>query len=298
MVFVLGAFTTTQITSGVCGAIPLLFALCICLCPESPTYYVMKDKKEEAASTLKKFRGEDADIQSDLNELIQEEETRKSQNAFQAIKRKSSKKALMIAFGLMFFQQLSGINAVIFYTNAIFSDANVELEPRYATIIIGIIQVIATFISTMTVDKIGRRILLMISFSLMALCTLTLGIYYGVKDSNEESVKGFGWITLLALCLFIIAFSLGAGPLPWLCVSEIFASDIRALGGSLTGTLNWTLAFAVTATYPPVREAIGPAACFYVFSALSFVGTLFALFIVPETKGISIVEIQKILGDE
>lgn len=258
----------------------------------------MKSKMEEAENSLKKFRDDDGVVAEELAELVREEEIRKSQKALEALQRTSSKKALMIAFGLMFFQQLSGINAVIFYTNAIFADANIELEPKYATILIGVIQVIATFISTMTVDKIGRKVLLMISFSLMALCTLTLGIFYGVKGKNEESVEGLGWITLVALCLFIIAFSLGAGPLPWLCLSEIFASDIRGIGGSLAGTLNWTLAFAVTVTYPPVRELIGPSACFLVFTALSFIGTLFAKFVVPETKGISIAEIQKLLGDE
>lgn len=258
----------------------------------------MKDKKEEAMAVLKRLRDDDTIVQKETNELIKEELNRRSQNTLQAFYRKSSKKAIFIAFGLMFFQQLSGINAVIFYTNAIFTDANVELKPQYATILIGVIQVIATLGSTLVVDRVGRKILLMASFSLMALCTLSLGIFYAVKGKNEESVDGFGWICLLALCLFIVAFSIGAGPLPWLCLSEIFASDIRAIAGSLTGTLNWTLAFAVTATYPPVREKIGPSACFIAFAVLSLIGSLFAKFVVPETKGISNAEIQKLLGDE
>lgn len=258
----------------------------------------MKNKKEEAMDALKRLRDDDMVVEAEVNELIKEELNRRSQNTTQALNRKSSKKAIMIAFGLMFFQQLSGINAVIFYTNTIFQDANVDLEPRYATILIGVIQVLATLASTLVVDRLGRKILLMTSFSLMALCTLTLGIFYKIKSMSEDSVKGQGWICLFALCLFIVAFSIGAGPLPWLCLSEIFASDIRAIAGSLTGTLNWTLAFAVTASYPHAREYIGPFACFIVFAILSLIGTLFAKFIVPETKGISNAEIQKLLGDE
>jgi Na+/melibiose symporter-like transporter len=257
----------------------------------------MKGKNEKATNSLKRFRDDEVEVQNELNELIKEEETRKSLKVLDALHRKSSKKAILIAFGLMFFQQLSGINAVIFYTNAIFTDAKLELEPKYATIIVGVIQVVATLVSTMTVDKVGRKVLLVISFTLMALCTMTLGVYNIMKDNNESSVEGLGWITLLALCVFIIAFSLGAGPLPWLCLSEIFASDVRAIAGSLTGTLNWTLAFAVTVTYPPVKEIIGPGPTFFIFTACSFVGIIFVRLIVPETKGISMAEIQKLLGD-
>lgn len=254
----------------------------------------MKNNTEGATNSLKRLRDNENSIKSELDALVKEEAIRKSQNALEALNRKSSKRALMIAVSLMFFQQFSGINAVIFYTNAIFADAKVELDPKFATIIIGIIQVIATFVSTMTVDKLGRKILLMISFGLMGLCTMTLGIYYSLDESSKE---GLGWLTLLSLCIFIVAFSLGAGPLPWLCISEIFASDVRAIAGAVAGTLNWTLAFVVTITYPPVRESIGPAACFLIFTALSFIGAVFSKLIVPETKGKSVAEIQKILGD-
>lgn len=254
----------------------------------------MKNNSDGAQNSLKRLRDNENTINNELNDLIEEEKVRKSQNALEALNRKSSKRALLIAISLMFFQQFSGINAVIFYTNAIFADANVELDPKYATILIGVIQVIATFISTMTVDRLGRKILLMISFGLMGLCTLSLGIYYAMDKSKTE---GLGWITLVSLCIFIIAFSLGAGPLPWLCISEIFASDVRAVAGAIAGTLNWTLAFVITIAYPPIKEAIGPATCFIVFAVISFCCVAFAKFVVPETKGKSIAEIQKALGD-
>lgn len=176
----------------------------------------MKGKEDEAVKSLRKFRGDDFDPTAEIADLQQEEELRQSQNARKAMKRKSSKKAMMISFGLMFFQQLSGINAVIFYTSAIFKDANIELKPELATIIVGVVQVIATFTATLTIDKLGRRLLLLVSDSLMACCTLALGIYYGVKNSsNASAVDGLGWLSLVALCVFIVAFSLGFGPVPW-----------------------------------------------------------------------------------
>lgn len=181
----------------------------------------MHGRHDKAINSLNRFREKSCDLQSELNELIEQEEERQSLNISKAMRRKSSLKAMIISFGLMFFQQLSGINAVIFYTTTIFYDANIELSPELATIIVGIIQVIATFVATMTVDRVGRKVLLIISDSLMALCTLVLGTFYGLKGQNPEDVEGYGWISLLSLCVFIVAFSLGFGPVAWIMIGEL-----------------------------------------------------------------------------
>lgn len=81
-------------------------------------------------------------------------------------------------------------------------------------------------------------------------------------------------------------------------MGELFSSDVKGIAGSLTGTLNWTLAFIVTVAYPPLRESIGPSACFIIFTVISVIGTLFSAFAVPETKGKSLAEIQKMLGEK
>lgn len=81
-------------------------------------------------------------------------------------------------------------------------------------------------------------------------------------------------------------------------MGEIFSSDIKGLASSLTGTLNWTLAFVVTMIYPPLKASIGPDSCFIIFTVISIIGTLFSAFVVPETKGKSLAEIQKILGED
>lgn len=175
----------------------------------------MKGKEDEAIKSLKRFRGETFDPTDEIADLQKEEEQRKSQNVREALKQKSSQRAMLISFGLMFFQQLSGINAVIFYMTTIFADARIDLQPEIATIIVGVVQVIATFIATLTLDKLGRRLLLLVSDSLMAICTLVLGIYSGVRATNVGAVEGLGWLSLLSLCVFIIAFSLGFGPVPW-----------------------------------------------------------------------------------
>lgn len=175
----------------------------------------MKGNEAGAVDALKRFRGSDFDSSSEIVDLQKEEEERQSQNVREAIKKKSSKKAMMISFGLMFFQQMSGIKAVIFYTTTFFKDANIDLSPENATIIVGVVLVVATLVATATMDKLGRRLLLIVSASLMALCTLSLGIYFWLKSSNPDAVSGVGWLSLVSLCVFIVVYSLGFGPVPW-----------------------------------------------------------------------------------
>ena len=129
-------------------------------------------------------------------------------------------KPTLICLGLMFFQQLSGINAVIFYSTTIFQDAGSSLEPEVATIIVGVVQVAATLLSSILMDKLGRKILLLFSDSVMCISLVVLGVYFYIKDKDIEdgtNVAGdIGWLPLISLILFIVAFSLGYGPVPWL----------------------------------------------------------------------------------
>lgn len=104
---------------------------------------------------------------------------------------------------------------MIFYTNEIFGAAGGGIDPEIATIIVGVMQVVATFVASLVVDRLGRRILLLVSDAVMALCTLFLGIYFFMKQRDTESVDNLGWLPIVALCLFIVAFSIGFGPVPW-----------------------------------------------------------------------------------
>lgn len=210
---------------------------------ESPTYLVMKDKSERATSSLRWLRGQQYDPTEEVAELQNDVEERKALRVpfMQAMGRKTTLRGLVISLGLMFFQQVSGINAVIFYTNDIFGAADTGISPALATIIIGVVQVLATFVATMIVDRAGRRILLLISDSMMALCTLVLGIYFYLQDLDKSNVANIGFIPILALVVFIASFSLGFGPAPWILVGELFAPDVKGLAASLNGTFNWLL---------------------------------------------------------
>lgn len=177
-----------------------------------------------------------------------------------------------------------------------FQSAGSTLEASTATIIVGVIQAITTFISTLVVDRLGRRILLLISDFVMAICTLLLGVFFYLKDETTDDVSDLGWLPLTSVCLFIVVFSLGYGPIPWMMVGELFAPQIKGFASSFSCVLNWILAFIVTKFYSDLADSFGSYTTFWIFAVISGIGTVFVFFLVPETKGKTLDEIQKELG--
>ncbi len=227
-VYAVGSGANVFVLSLVCGCIPIIFGVIFVFMPESPYYWVSKQKTEKAVASLKWLRGENYDINSELQELQSEHEQRENQKVSfaAAFGRKTSIKAMYIMLGLMFFQQMSGINAVIFYTGYIFEKANTGIQGSIATIIVGVMQVIATFVSSIIVDKLGRRILLLLSVSVMALCTIVLGVYFYLSNNGTQNMDSLGWLPIVAMCVFIVVFSLGFGPIPWVSShTHIFCTD-------------------------------------------------------------------------
>lgn len=301
--YVVGSYTTVFLFNILCTCIPIVFGIVFFFMPESPNYLVVNNRNDEAKEALIKLRGRNYDVDYELSTLKQKaEEARNNPVAFSsAITKKTAIKALVICYSLMLFQQLSGINAVIFNTSAIFASANVTIAPAIATIIIGVMQVLATFTSSLVVDKLGRRILLLLSALVMCVCSTALGVFFFLQDTHGKDssiVQMIGWLPVIALSLFIIAFSLGFGPIPWMMAGELCLIDIKSFVGSTAGTFNWLLSFTVTSTFNTLNESIGPGQVFWLFAGIMLIGFLFIFFVVPETKGKSIDEIQLMLGAE
>ncbi|XP_034484216.1 facilitated trehalose transporter Tret1-2 homolog isoform X3 [Drosophila innubila] len=297
-VYGIGAGLDVMWMSIVCGILPIIFGVIFFFMPESPTYLVSKNRSEAAVQSIQWLRGKEYDYAPELEELQQSDREIRAQqvNIFAALSRPVTIKAMSISLGLMFFQQVSGINAVIFYSESIFKDANTGISTGLSTILIGIMQVVATFASTIVVDKLGRRILLLASGIVMALSTTAIGVYFFLKDQNEENVLNLGWLPVASLCIFIIMFSIGYGPVPWLMMGELFATDIKGFAGSIAGTTNWVLAFVITKTFKNLTDGLGSGPTFWLFAGLTVVGVVFVFFIVPETKGKSLNEIQQELA--
>lgn len=297
LAYIFGATIKAMPFTIISSVVPIVFGIIFCFMPESPTYFISKEKTDKAIKSLKWLRGKQYDPTNELALLnVDHEHNKKSTSIRAAFSRKVTLKSFFISLGLMFCQQLCGINAVIFYSGSIYEDANTDAAK--GTIMVGVVQVIATFISTMVVDKVGRRILLLLSGFVMMLCTITLGAYFFLQDSDKNSVTDINWLPILCLCVFIAMFSIGYGPVPWLMMGELFSTDIKGIAGSISGTINWILAFVVTKSFKNVTDTIGSGQTFWLFSCFTFIGLIFVFFCVPETKNKTLLEIQKDLGGE
>jgi sugar porter (SP) family MFS transporter len=301
--YLLGAFIKPQIVAVICAIVPLVFGVVFFFQPETPVYSLKKGNEEAAVKALRKLRGYAYNVDAEIADIKASlEQEKKDRISFgESFKKRATKKSLVICFGLMFFQQLGGINAVIFYVGTIFQGANSGLEPSNVTILVGVMQVVATFVASLVIDKFGRKILLLISDLVMAIAGILLAVYFTLTDRDlisEDEKSNIGFLPILAVCIFIIVFSLGFGPIPWMISSELFPPEIKSNASSAAGTFNWFLAFLVTKFYGDLTNAIMTDTTFYIFAGISLVGTVFIFFLVPETKGKTLAEIQRELNGE
>lgn len=273
------------------GAIPavILFFGLLRLA-ESPRWFALNGRWEEARLSLTKLHGAEADAAgidealAEMRAAIESEtESGKVRDLFQPLMRP----ALIVAMGLFFLQQLSGINAVIYYAPQIFRETGFATHATQllATIGIGVINVGMTVVGMWLVERIGRRRLLLVGFvgTTVSLAAIALTITPGGGDEL---------ISFIGVGVFIAAFAVSLGPLPYVLMSEIFPLDLRGPGMALASITNWGFNFLVVFTFPELVALIGVAGTFGIFAAMCFVGIVFAWLLTPETRGVSLERIE------
>ncbi|XP_057664597.1 facilitated trehalose transporter Tret1-like [Diorhabda carinulata] len=297
LAYVVGKYLTPVYFTIWCASVPFIFIIFFVIQPESPVYLIKRGKYEEAKQALILLRGLHYRIDAELVEIegFLKESTQTSISLIDTFKKRSIIIAFVISSSLMFFQQFSGINTIILYTTDIFKASGISLDANTASIIVGFFQVMATFVASLVIDKLGRRILLFVSSLFITLSIFFLGVYFSLKDRSgmDEDVLGkLGFLPVSALCVFIIAYSVGLGPIPWVISSEIFPTEIKSIASSTAGTFNWFLAFLLTRFYVQICDYIGQDSTFYIFGFASMIGIFFVHIFVIETKGKNVSEIQ------
>ncbi|XP_006804273.1 solute carrier family 2, facilitated glucose transporter member 1-like isoform X1 [Neolamprologus brichardi] len=278
---------------------PLLLALtvapavlqCILLpfCPESPRFLLINLKQEEEArNVLVRLRGSE-DVSKDLQEMKEESAKmakEKKVTIAELFRTAAYRQPLFVAVMLQLSQQLSGINAVFYYSTGIFSSAGVE-KPIYATIGAGVVNTIFTIVSLFLVEKAGRRTLHLLGLGGMAVSALLMTV-----SLLLDKIPGMSYVAILAVMLFVAMFELGPGPIPWFIVAELFSQGPRPAAMALAGCCNWTANFLVGMSFPTLQGWLGPWV-FLIFTGLLIVFFIFTFIKVPETKGKTFDEIAR-----
>jgi len=195
------------------------------------------------------------------------------------------RRALLVAVVIAIVSQLSGINAIMYYSTRIFSRAGIGISDAFwATMLVGFVNLLFTLVATTFIDRAGRRILLLLGLTIQ---TLSLGIV-GFLFSHP----GANLLLLVSILAFIAAFAMALGPISWLLPSEIFEDAVRGRAMALVAFTVWVGAYVVAQTFPILNDspAFGPAPTFFLYAGISLAGLLFTLFNVPETRRLSLEE--------
>lgn len=260
--------------------------------PESPRWMLLKGNIEKAKRILQYIR-RTKDVETEFNEIQKtvRQETLEYKKHWSTLLEKWVRPALIVGFGLAFFQQVTGINTIIYYAPTIFEMAGFKDAPAaiLATMGIGVVNVFFTVIALLLIDKAGRRPLLLVGLSgmLFSLCVLGFAFLHGT-----ENLGVLKWFVLGSMIFYIACFAISLGPIMWLMISEIFPLSIRGLGSSIATSFQWGLNMIVAFSFLSLVEALTPGGTFLLFAAISVLGILFVYYKVPETKGVSLEEIE------
>lgn len=275
------------------GFIPaaLLFVGALFL-PESPRWLCAHGEKQKAEGILqniyslrsaKRAKEEIAEIE----DSIHKEQRRKRD--WRAILSKNIRPCLSLGVLLFFFQQLSGINVIIYYAPIIFSKLNLgsEMANLLATVGVGTVNVLMTFVAMRWVEKMGRHPLLLIGFAGTAISLLAIAFisYFHLDTLN--------WLAALCIFIYIAFFAVSLGPLPWVMMPEIFPLAVRGEGASCSAASNWFFNTIVVATFPILLHNIGIGPTFAFYALACIVGYFYAMRYVPETKYLSLETIEE-----
>ncbi|EAW08376.1 sugar porter family MFS transporter [Aspergillus clavatus NRRL 1] len=292
--------------------------------PFSPRWLVHHDREEEAKRVLMSLRGLSADdplLQLEFLEIkaqsLFEKRTEKEKfphlertNTWSYIKLEAAGFAslfttwpmfrrVMVATVTMTFQQWTGVNAVLYYAPSIFEQLGMSSNTTslLATGVVGIAMFIATIPAVIWVDNLGRKPVLVVGAIGMAACHFIIAGIFAQNENQWDSHRAAGWAAVAMVWLFVVHFGYSWGPCAWIIIAEIWPLSVRAKGTALGASANWMNNFIVGQVTPDMLQDIRYGTYIF-FGVITFFGALFIAFLVPETKQLSLEEMDVIFGSE
>lgn len=300
--YCIGPYVSYQTLAYVSLSVPIVFLVSFIFMPESPYYLIMVDKISDAEKSLNWLRGEDQTICVELQEIKEsvENEMKNNLSSWRDLFATSVDTRIFIIVQLVTLTKfMSGIAAVLSYASQTFSATSVSfLTADQFTIAMGILILLSTLIATLTVDKMGRRPLLLISSVGCAVFELLASVYYYFDEKTDVDLSGFGWVAFATISAYCVIFSLGIGPLVPTLQGELFPSNTRGLGSGITTITDTVTSLICMKLYQVVSDSIGIYLNYLIYAMFSMFGAIVIYFIVPETKGKSLAQIQADLKSE
>lgn len=288
---------------GVLVAPSIIMFIAIYFLPESPRWLLMKGRKSEANNVLSTVRNTEAEILSEMDEI--EATLEAKQDGFKLFTgNRNYRKVIFLGVGLQIIQQLTGINIVMYYAPKIFEIAGFGSvsEQMWGTVLVGCVNVFATFIAIAFVDKIGRKPIMYAGFGIMGISMCMVGIIFKTGLDSHPAINSVSTVyphhvmtfaAIAFLLFFIVGFAMSAGPIIWVICSEIYPLGGRDLGITASTATNWIVNGIVAMTFLSLLEHFGHGNTFLLYGLLEIIFIIVFLLYVPETKGISLEKIEE-----
>ena len=293
------------------GVVPAMVLLIgMIFLPETPRWLMSKGREKESQRILEKIENAEF-IEGSIAKMKKDLEIDASQAGWKEIFKPWLRNALIIAAGIMFFQQFVGINTVIYYSPKIFLAAGFEGNEAAiaASVIVGAVNVLFTIVSLFMIDRLGRRKLFFLGMAGITISLICMGLGFVLEGVTK-------WFLVGSMLVYIAFFAISLGPLGWLIISEVFPTRVRGLGASIGSLSNWgfnTLVvwsfFKMASAIGNAKEVVGPAgkdmsevcpscigSVFWIFAAVAVIGIIWGYFYIPETKGVTLEEIENTGG--
>jgi sugar porter (SP) family MFS transporter len=272
---------------GLAVAPALVFGTGMFFLPETPRWLIRGGHHEVAHQVLVRIRG-----LSDVNVEIEAIKASLAQQAesghWTDLLRRQVRPALVVGLGLAIFQQITGINTVIYYAPKILQSAgfNSASGAILATVGVGVVNVGMTIVAMFLVDRAGRRPLLLVGIAGMIIMLGVLGLSFRYPSGQ------LAWIAVICLMGYVASFAISLGPIFWLLIAEIYPLKIRGLAEGTAATFNWASNLVVSLTFLTLIEKLGASSTFFLYALASVLSWLFAYYFVPETKGRTLEQIE------
>ncbi|KAK9508397.1 hypothetical protein O3M35_005968 [Rhynocoris fuscipes] len=301
--YIFGSFLKWQTLALSCAAFPAILLCLLCFLPESPVWLQGKGHFDKAeASLIWLHRKPNIDetemgtVNQQNNGVTEDKEVISNESKDRAeIAAPLWSKQVLVPFSLvvaiLVFQQISGIDSIVFYTVTIFQESGSTLGEYAATILVGFVQLIATIISIFLIDYFGRKPLLLTSGLFMSLAMIGLGTYFYLYVRGKASTLGL--LPLISQLIFIASYSIGYCSIPFILMGELLPLKYRSLLSSISGAFNLGSMFVVIKTFPDLADVLGSAGAFWIYALCCFISCIFVYFFLPETKGKTLEDIQR-----
>ncbi|XP_052199441.1 sugar carrier protein A-like [Diospyros lotus] len=280
-----------RLSLGLAAAPALLMTVGGMLLPETPNSLIEQGLMEKGRAVLERIRGT-KNVDAEFEDMMDASQYANSiEHPFRNILERRNRPQLVMAIFMPTFQILTGINSILFYAPVLFQSMGFEGNaPLYSSAVTGGVLALSTLVSIATVDKWGRRALLIAGGIQMVICQVIVAIVLGLKFGNHEKLsKEFSILVVAVICLFVAAFGWSWGPLGWTVPSEIFPLETRSAGQSITVAVNLLFTFIIAQSFLFLLCAF-KFGIFLFFSGWITVMTIFVYVFLPETKGIPIEE--------